>query len=457
MPAQAHDVLLITDDARLVRAVAQGRPAGATLEVRSWNDAVDGAFKHATADLWIDLAGATVDLRVLSELLTSLDVHRRVYFHAAAAPDARSLPPALYIRKPIGPTLLHVLWSGVERGPTGDPAAAEIPSITQLPLRFVEDFQSIDLAEICHAFVSKLPGWLGMRFGTLYRYEPAGRRLTLAESGATPVDLTVRIDDPKHPVAIASRERRKIRYDDWSRARQQHGWVAGVPADTSVGLIAPLLVGTSLVGCVQLSGRVEEGATPHIQPCDSLFRYLARALHNATRYAQTLNESRIDALTGLLNHRGLLETLQSEMGRAARFQSRLSLITLDLDGLKPLNDRLGHAAGDALLRHTAGKVRSMLRQVDSAARIGGDEFVVILPSTDGPGALRVANRILDALRDDAAHIADERVPMTASMGVAEWANGVDADQFLRLADAALYEAKRQGRDRAVSAEIGAVS
>ncbi|MFN0137267.1 MAG: diguanylate cyclase [Phycisphaerae bacterium] len=458
MIAPTPDVLLITDDAQLVRSVAQSKPAGAALQAHSTAEFSRKLPEHATADLWLDLEGVSAtDLPTLSETLNTLDVRRRVYFHAASAPDSRTLPPALYIRKPVGPTLLHVLWSGVERGPLGEPVPVELPAITKLPLRFVEDFQTIDLAETCHALVAKLPGWLGMLCGTLYRTDPTARRLTLAESSATPVDLTVRLDDPKHPVAIASRERRILKYDDWNQACRQFGWVGGVPSDVSIGVIAPLLVGPNLIGCLQLSGRADARDASPIQPCDALFRFLARGLHHAARFAQTLNESRIDALTGLLNHRGLLETLQGEMGRAARFQSRLSMITLDLDGLKPLNDRLGHAAGDALLRHTAGKVRAMLRQVDAAARIGGDEFVVILPSTDGPGAMRVANRILEALRDDAAHIADERVPMTASIGVAEWAVGVDVDQLLRSADAALYEAKRQGRDRAVCSEAGVVA
>ena len=122
---------------------------------------------------------------------------------------------------------------------------------------------------------------------------------------------------------------------------------------------------------------------------------------------------------------------------------------LDLDGLKPVNDRFGHLAGDALLRHVARKISAQLRQIDSAARFGGDEFVVLLPATDAAGARQVARRILSAIRSDAPVISRKALPIAASLGLAQWQEGWDQQRLLQAADGAMYSAKRKGHNRLV--------
>jgi diguanylate cyclase (GGDEF)-like protein len=141
--------------------------------------------------------------------------------------------------------------------------------------------------------------------------------------------------------------------------------------------------------------------------------------------------------------------MEQEIHRSQRYCNPLALIMIDLDGLKTVNDRFGHLGGDALLRHTAGKVSAALRQIDLAARIGGDEFVVLLPGTDLGGARHVAQRILAAIRVDAPLINGQPVPIVASFGVAQWEQGWDERQLLAAADQAMYAAKRQGHNRLV--------
>jgi diguanylate cyclase (GGDEF)-like protein len=151
--------------------------------------------------------------------------------------------------------------------------------------------------------------------------------------------------------------------------------------------------------------------------------------------------ARTDPLTGLLNPRAYGERLSDEVGRAARYGAPLSLLMLDVDRLKAINDRGGHRAGDAALSLVADALRQDARRSDFAARIGGDEFAVIAPSTDERHALALAERIRSRVEDKGGGL-------TVSIGVATLDPGGPSAAALRDGgDAALYEAKRRGRNQ----------
>ena len=157
--------------------------------------------------------------------------------------------------------------------------------------------------------------------------------------------------------------------------------------------------------------------------------------------------ARTDALTGLLNRRGFEELFEVELDRARRGGRQLSLLVGDLDGFKVVNDRLGHAAGDAVLERFAQEITKWKRRVDVAARIGGEEFALLLPEANERGAFLVAERLRRVVHQT---FADEPLPLTISFGVATWPeHGSDGELLLRSADQALYAAKDMGRDRTV--------
>lgn len=157
--------------------------------------------------------------------------------------------------------------------------------------------------------------------------------------------------------------------------------------------------------------------------------------------------ARTDPLTGLLNRRGFRELLDLELERARRTAAPMSLITGDLDHFKQVNDRCGHAAGDAALRRVADLLRRALRQVDAVARVGGEEFAVVLPGADQQAALAVAERLCSVLREEFQH---DTVAITISIGIATYPrHGETAGSLVRAGDEALYAAKQAGRDRAV--------
>ncbi len=158
--------------------------------------------------------------------------------------------------------------------------------------------------------------------------------------------------------------------------------------------------------------------------------------------------ARHDALTGLLNRRAGEELLAEEAQRARRLGSGFAVLLIDLDHFKVVNDRFGHAAGDRVLQHVASLLGAQLREIDRLVRWGGEEFVVLLPETKAAEACGLARRLCDRLRGLPLVWHEEALPMTASIGVAAWADAEDAPaQVLARADAALYEAKRSGRDR----------
>lgn len=155
-----------------------------------------------------------------------------------------------------------------------------------------------------------------------------------------------------------------------------------------------------------------------------------------------------DPLTGLLNARVLAARLEVECTRAARYGEPLSLLFIDVDGLKELNDSLGHASGDGALRAVASAVRHCSRASDIASRWGGDEFSVIAPSTASDAALRMAERIRSLAAQAAA---SGGMTVTVSVGVATLAaGGGSADRLKSCADDALYEAKRKGKNRVIA-------
>jgi two-component system cell cycle response regulator len=156
---------------------------------------------------------------------------------------------------------------------------------------------------------------------------------------------------------------------------------------------------------------------------------------------------REDALTGLLNRRAILSQLGGTISGARRHGHPLSVAMIDLDDFKAVNDVHGHAAGDAVLIAAVRAMRAHLRAEDQLGRLGGEEFLVVLPETDE----RAATRVAEKLREEVA-AAPGPVPVTCSAGVATWA-GETPEQLLRRADEALYAAKHAGRDRVIAATL----
>jgi diguanylate cyclase (GGDEF)-like protein len=160
-----------------------------------------------------------------------------------------------------------------------------------------------------------------------------------------------------------------------------------------------------------------------------------------------------DGLTGLYNYREFQRRLAEEVERHHRYERPFSLLMLDLDHFKKVNDTHGHQAGDEVLRAVADRIRAEVRPADHVARYGGEEFAVILSETLGSGALAVAERICAAIAARPIALAEGAVPITVSIGVAAIPEDAESgEQIIAAADQSLYAAKNAGRNRAIRHE-----
>jgi len=157
----------------------------------------------------------------------------------------------------------------------------------------------------------------------------------------------------------------------------------------------------------------------------------------------------LDDLTGVGNRRHLVQRLSEECARSERSGQPFSLLVIDLDGFKGINDTHGHAAGDACLQHFTLMAQTRLRPGDMLARTGGDEFCIVLPASTLREAAMIARRILEICRDDAEACVGADIPISISIGVAQWTAEVGAfpDRLISHADRALYAAKNDGKNR----------
>jgi diguanylate cyclase (GGDEF)-like protein len=180
----------------------------------------------------------------------------------------------------------------------------------------------------------------------------------------------------------------------------------------------------------------------------SLAAQAAVALENARLHGIVQRQAITDELTELANRRYFMETLETELRRAERFNEPLALVFADLDDFKRVNDRFGHHVGDDVLRAFAEVVRGRVRAIDLGARLGGEEFAVLLIETDLKGAEALAESLRKAVAELEVRVVDgEPVRVTASFGVAAYPETHSADELMTAADRALYRAKREGKNR----------
>jgi diguanylate cyclase (GGDEF)-like protein len=196
------------------------------------------------------------------------------------------------------------------------------------------------------------------------------------------------------------------------------------------------------------------------EPERELFSYLAKqtgvSIENVDLHETVRRQAVTDELTGLFNHRHFQEVMTTEVERARRFGDEVGLIMLDLDNFKRVNDSYGHMQGDLVLREVARVLKESSREIDEPARYGGEEMAVALPGTDLEGAYLFAERVrqrIEALRLPLID-GDGTMRVTASFGAASLAGNSEAkkDVLVAAADAALYRAKRSGKNRTVRAE-----
>lgn len=182
------------------------------------------------------------------------------------------------------------------------------------------------------------------------------------------------------------------------------------------------------------------------------------ALENARLHDLVQRQAITDDLTGLVNRRRFLAVLDAEVERAGQFKTGLAIVLIDLDDFKGVNDRFGHHSGDRVLAAFGSLLQEHVRDVDLAARLGGEEFALLLPEVEGRDAVLVAERLRRSLSGrPIASVEGNALSSTASFGVAQYRQGDTGEDLLRFADDALYRAKGEGKNRVCVAGEGRVA
>ena len=169
------------------------------------------------------------------------------------------------------------------------------------------------------------------------------------------------------------------------------------------------------------------------------------AFENARHHQVVQKQAITDELTGLANRRHFMERLETELSRAQRSGGPVAVLLSDLDDFKRVNDRFGHRAGDEVLKAFGRALRRCARETDVPARLGGEEFAVLLTDTDSDGARHFAERLRSEFRNEEG----TPDPVTASFGIASYPASGSAEELLVDADVSLYQAKARGKDRIV--------
>jgi diguanylate cyclase (GGDEF)-like protein len=304
-----------------------------------------------------------------------------------------------------------------------------------------------DLLEACMRLTEGTGGVIGQWEGD------AGRIIGVAGNDGGPV-IGEAFASPESELALAALAKGTL-------VRQPGAWR---PGPTQIGsdrdqwrdrprtfAALPLTVSTNVVGVIAVWSTYEQPLNPEgIELIEAVAPYAALHLDHAAQFGRMRETAESDGLTGLRNRRAFDSALQQETMRAVRTGRPLSLLMIDIDHFKSVNDRFGHEAGDEVLRRVAGILRHCVREVDVAARFGGEELAVLLPETPLRPAREIAERVRSTIETAVLTSNGREISVTVSIGLASMPETVaKGTELVSVADAALYTAKREGRNRVV--------
>jgi diguanylate cyclase (GGDEF)-like protein len=308
---------------------------------------------------------------------------------------------------------------------------------------------SLDAGDVVATAIDLLPALVDAdSWAVFLKAEQADRLELVRATNATSVALSpfVGLDDQNAPMVRAATEQRTI------LSGESEEFTTGLLFAKEIGstLSVPLIVNDRLIGVVQATRITQDADSTdplfdkrEVRAAELVCRSLSRALANAIDYHNATRQSLVDDLTRLYNVRYLYQTLENEIRRARRYGSSVSVVFMDLDGFKLVNDAYGHRAGSVTLTEVAMVMTMAVRDTDFVARFGGDEFVIMLPETTAKHALQMAERVrsqIAAYKFNGGVGAD--IYLTASFGVASFPeHATEAEKLIELADAAMYEAK----------------
>jgi diguanylate cyclase (GGDEF)-like protein len=332
-------------------------------------------------------------------------------------------------------------------------ADGNIPLVEQLtPL--ARQINCLDIERITDVCIKHIPNLVGARLASLYMLDETNNILHLQKHNHPfLINKIVSLNqNPPSLMVMAVRSKGIILVGDIDThkkpriKRSQRSFAGNYKTNNCA--IAPLICQDRVVGVLNLADKVDSDSfdSKDIALIELISQLVGASIGNIKLFEKIQHQATTDGLTGLANHKTFYEILEKELWRSRRYGGKISLIMIDIDNLKKINDTYGHRAGDKVIREISRKIKECIRQIDTAARYGGDEFAVILPNTSLTDALVVAERMVDVVGHSPTTWKKEQLALSISVGLGQYDADTNPEDITSGSDRALYTAKQAGKN-----------
>ncbi|MFH1719125.1 MAG: sensor domain-containing diguanylate cyclase [Planctomycetota bacterium] len=312
----------------------------------------------------------------------------------------------------------------------------------------------LDIDRIVDVCIESIPKLVRARFASLYILDETNNILHLHKHNHPfPINKIVSLNQTPTPLmvmAIKSKELILVGDIDTHKRpiirKSQRAFAENYRTNNCA--IVPLICQDRVVGVLNLADKTgsDKFDSGDIALIELFSQLIGASIGNIKLFEKIQRQATTDGLTGLVNHKTFYEILEKELWRLRRYGGQISLIMVDVDNLKATNDACGHRAGDKVLRDISRVIKECIRQIDTAARYGGDEFAVILLNTSLSDATVVAQRMVDAVANSPTTWSREQIPLSISVGLGQYDPDTTPEDITSRSDHALYMAKQAGKN-----------
>ena len=317
-----------------------------------------------------------------------------------------------------------------------------------------QQLNCLDIKKIADICINRIPELVGVRLASLYILDETSDILHLEGNNHDFLinNIVSLNQNPPSPMVAAVRSREFMLVDDIGIHKKpnitntQRSFSQNYKTDNCI--IAPLICQNRVVGVLNLADKIDNNSftSADIIVIELFSQLIGASIGNVKLFEKTQRQAETDGLTGMVNHRTFYEKLEIELRRSQRYGGQISVIMADIDNLKPINDNLGHRAGDMVIKQVSRRIGACIRQIDTAARYGGDEFAIILPNTSLADAVVVAERMVKMVNETVMVWEQNEIKLSLSVGVGQYSAQNTPGDVAKATDQALYAAKQAGKN-----------
>jgi diguanylate cyclase (GGDEF)-like protein len=312
----------------------------------------------------------------------------------------------------------------------------------------------LDIDSVAEVCIHDIPELLGVRFASVYVMDETNGILHLLRyNHPYLLNKIVSLNqNPPSPMVLAVQSKELIlvaNIDTHKRpVIRKSQRVFAEKYKTKNCAIVPLICHDNVVGVLNFADKINGDSfnSDDISLIQLFGQLVGASIGNIKMFEKIQYQATTDGMTGLANHRTFYDILERELFRIRRYGGKIAIIMIDIDNLKKINDTFGHRLGDKVIQKVSKKIKECIRQIDTAARYGGDEFAIILPNTDHSEARLVAERMVNAVSGSPILWKNEQIVPSISIGLGEYGPETNPEDMTSRSDLALYIAKQAGKN-----------